>query len=335
MKLYNKINSEELKDHLYLNDHKRITLSFYKYFKLNNPELFRDHIYIIWDKIGVLGRIYVASEGINAQLSIPDDQFHAFKKTIDDITFLKGVRLNEAVDDGKSFFKLKVKVRPKILADGLNDDTFDVTNIGVHLNAKDFNALTDQEDTVIIDMRNHYESEIGHFNAILPDADTFREALHLANQELVNHKDKNIIMYCTGGIRCEKASAYFKHKGFENIYQLEGGIIKYGRDVIEQGLENKYRGKNFVFDERLSEEISDEIIAHCHQCGNKCDTHTNCKNVACNLLFIQCAECAVKYANCCSENCKEINSLPAQEQKFLRKGADKKMRIFSKGRFYF
>jgi len=334
MKLYNKINSQELKDRFYLNDQKRITLSFYKYFRLNNPEIFRDHIYVNWEKIGVLGRIYVAKEGINAQISIPEEQFSTFRETIMDITFLKEVRLNIAVEDGKSFFKLKVKVRYKILADGLNDDTFDVTNIGVHLKAKEFNELAAREDTVIIDMRNHYESEVGHFNnAILPDADTFREALHIAGKELADNENKNIIMYCTGGIRCEKASAYFKHKGFENVYQLEGGIIKYTRDVIEQGIENKYIGKNFVFDERLSEKISDEVIAHCHQCGNSCDTHTNCKNVGCNLLFIQCAECAEKYENCCSDKCKEINTLPEQQQKLLRKGADNNIRIFSKGRF--
>ena len=333
MKLHNKINSKELKDRLYDSDQKRITLSFYRYFKLNNPNIFRDHIYINWDSIGILGRIYVAKEGINAQISVPEENFNAFQRTIDEITFLKDVRLNVAVDDGNSFFKLKIKVRSKILADGLNDDTFDVTNIGTHLKAKEFNALSNEDETVIVDMRNHYESEVGHFsNAILPDADTFREALHLASEELLNKQDKNIIMYCTGGIRCEKASAYFKHKGFKNVYQLEGGIIKYTRDVIEQGLENKYVGKNFVFDERLSEKISNEVIAHCHQCGVAYDLHTNCKNVACNLLFIQCDACKEKFENCCSDACKEIIALPEADQKLLRKGTDQNIRIFSKGR---
>ena len=118
-------------------------------------------------------------------------------------------------------------------------------------------------------MRNHYESEIGHFtNAIKPDVDTFRESLPIIETQLSEHKqDKKLLMYCTGGIRCEKASAYFKHKGFENVYQLEGGIIEYTRQVKAEGLKSKFIGKNFVFDHRLGERITDDIVSQCHQCG--------------------------------------------------------------------
>ena len=233
-----------------------------------------------------------------------------------------------------SFLKLKVKVRDKIVADGLNDDTFDVTNKGIHVNAEMFNDLIEDENTVLVDMRNHYESEIGHFkNAVTPDVDTFRESLDIIEDDLKAHKeDKKLVMYCTGGIRCEKASAYFKHKGFKNVYQLDGGIIEYTRQVNEKALENKFIGKNFVFDERRSEKISDDVIAQCHQCGKPCDTHVNCANDACHLLFIQCDDCKAEMDNCCSSTCKEINALPYEEQKALRKGQGNSNNIFKKGR---
>ena len=313
---------------------KRVTLSFYNYAHLQNPEVLRDQLYIEWIKFGVLGRVYLATEGINAQINVPQEKFDDFRTHLDTITFLKGVRLNIAVEEeGKSFFKLKIKVRPKIVADGLEDNSFDVTDRGKHVNAEEFNRLTDDPDTIVVDMRNHYESEVGHFeNAILPDVDTFRDALPIVKETLQPYKDRTIIMYCTGGIRCEKASAYFKHLGFRNVHQLEGGIIKYARDVEAKGLPNKFKGKNFVFDERLGERISEEIISHCHQCGKVCDTHTNCKNDACHLLFIQCEACAEKNEGCCSDECKTFIHLPEDEQRELRKKFQQKRNVFRKGR---
>jgi len=335
MKLYNKINKEELKKQVLESDEQRVTISFYTYHSIENPELFRDHFYQLMETCGVMGRVYVAEEGINAQISVPLRQFVAFEEALESISFLKGIRLNIAVeDDGKSFYVLKIKLRKKIVADGIDDSNFDPSDIGVHLNAEDFNELTSKEETVLIDMRNHYESEVGHFEgAWCPDVDTFREQLPLVADELEENKDKNIVMYCTGGIRCEKASAYMKYKGFENVYQLNGGIINYTRQVREQGLPNRFKGKNFVFDERLEERITDDVIAQCHQCGEAFDHHTNCLNKACNLLFIQCPRCAHKYSGCCSEDCKEVNSWPEEKQKEYRKNQDAGIRIFSKGRF--
>ena len=334
MAYHNKINREELKEALSNSKEARITLSFYAYAKIEDPQVFRDNLYAEWEKLDVFGRVYVAFEGINAQISVPERQFENFKMQLDQISFLKAVRLNIAIeDDGKSFYKLKIKVRPKIVADGLNDDTFDVTDKGQHLDAESFNRLTDQQDTILVDMRNHYESEVGHFeDAILPDVDTFRDSLPMVEEMLEDQKDKPLVMYCTGGIRCEKASAYFKHKGFKEVYQLDGGIIQYARDVKAKGLKNKFKGKNFVFDERLGERISDEIISHCHQCGALCDTHTNCANVTCNLLFIQCEACRKKYEGCCSDDCHDFIHLPEEEQLTLRKGTDKGIRIYTKGR---
>jgi UPF0176 protein len=335
MKLHNTINGEVLKEQIRSSNESRKTISFYKYAQIGNPQLFRDHLFYHWSLLGVLGRIYVAHEGINAQLSVPMAHVALFKAELSDITFLDGVRLNYAVDDdGKSFFKLVIKVKNKIVADGLNDDLYDVSKPGKYLDVEGFNKLTDDEDTVLVDMRNHYESEVGHFKgAWCPDVDTFRDQLPLVVDELANQKDKKVVMYCTGGIRCEKASAYLKHKGFKDVYHLEGGIIKYARDAKANGLENKFIGKNFVFDERLKERITEDIIARCHQCGDSFDDHTNCKNKACNLLFIQCQKCADQYAGTCSTDCQTIAALPIEEQRVLRKGNDVGVRIFSKGRF--
>lgn len=335
MQLYNNLSAKERAELIEQAGKDRLTISFYKYAKIGNPEIFRNHLFLTWNELDVLGRIYVAHEGINAQLSVPADNFNQFKTHLDTITFLENVRLNIAIEhDNFAFLKLKVKVRDKIVADGLNDATFDVTNRGVHVDAETFNNLIDDKNTVLVDMRNHYESEIGHFkNAITPDVDTFRESLDIIEEDLKDHKeDKKLVMYCTGGIRCEKASAYYKHKGFKNVYQLDGGIINYVRQVNEKGLENKFIGKNFVFDERRSERISDDVIAHCHQCGNPADLHTNCANEACHLLFIQCDECKEKMDNCCSSTCMEVHNLPYEEQKALRKGQGNSNDIFKKGR---
>lgn len=335
MQLYNNLSAEERAGLIKKAGKDRLTLSFYKYKKIGNPEIFRNHIFIVWNELDVLGRIYVAREGINAQLSVPADYFNTFKEHLDSISFLENVRLNIAVEqDNFSFLKLKIKIRDKIVADGLNDDTFDVTNIGHHVDAQTFNTLIEEPDTILVDMRNHYESEIGHFkNAITPDVDTFRDSLPIIEEDLKAHKeDKKLVMYCTGGIRCEKASAYYKHKGFKNVYQLEGGIINYVRQVKAKDLENKFVGKNFVFDERRAERISEDIIASCHQCGVPCDAHINCANEACHLLFIQCDECAEKMNVCCSGTCKEIAALPYEEQRKLRKGEHKSHLIFKKGR---
>ena len=335
MQLYNKLSAQERATLLEEAGSERLTLSFYKYARIENPQLFRDHLFLSWDPLEVLGRIYVAHEGINGQLSLPAPRFEEFKAHLDGIRFLEGVRLNIAIEqDLKSFLKLTIKVKEKIVADGLEDDTFDVTQKGTHVNALGFNHLLEDKKTICVDMRNHYESEIGHFqNAVTPDVDTFRESLPVIEKDLSEFKeDKNLLMYCTGGIRCEKASAYFKHKGFKNVYQLEGGIIEYARQVKNQDLENKFIGKNFVFDERRGERISDDIIAQCHQCGAACDTHVNCLNEACHLLFIQCESCSEKMNHCCSDACKEIIALPEAEQRALRKGTHNSNKIFKKWR---
>ncbi len=335
MQLYNTLSAEERARLIDEAGKERLTLSFYAYAKIEDPKKFRDDLFIAWNAIDALGRIYVAHEGINAQMSVPADHFEAFRETLEAYDFMRGIRLNVAVEqDNHSFLKLTIKVRNKIVADGLNDETFDVTNKGIHLKAKEFNDLLEDPNTIVVDFRNHYESEVGHFEgAITPDVENFRESLPVINEQLQDFKeDKNLLMYCTGGIRCEKASAYFKHQGFKNVFQLEGGIIEYTRQIKEEGIQSKFIGKNFVFDHRLGERITDDIIAQCHQCGKPCDNHTNCANDACHLLFIQCDECKEAMENCCSTECQETIHLPWEEQVKLRKGLQVGNKVFRKGK---
>ena len=332
-KLYNTEDKRVLRQRMLADSTPRTTVSFYKYHQIQDPQVFRDDLFARWNELGVYGRTYIASEGINAQISVPTENFEDFVKDLFSIDFLQGIRLNPAVDEGKSFYALKVKLRNKIVADGIEDPNFDPSNTGKYLNAEEWNKQLSDPNTVVVDMRNHYESEVGHFEgAICPDVDTFREELQVVEDILQNDKDKKVLMYCTGGIRCEKASAYMKHKGFENVYHLEGGIIKYARDAKANDLDVKFKGVNFVFDERLAERISDEVIATCHQCGEPFDHHTNCLNLGCHILFIQCHICKEKYENCCSEECQNITHLSEEEQKELRKKTPVVRNVYKKGR---
>ena len=332
--LHNRVSQAELKKKLYEETEHRTTISFYQYFSITDPNQFRDELYKALDAMKVFGRIYIAHEGINAQISVPDSHVDTFRDYLNSIPQLKDIRLNIAVDDdGRSFWVLKIKVRTKIVADGITDPHFSMENKGRYVDAKQMNELLEDEQTIVIDMRNHYEYEVGHFvKALEVPSDTFREQLPMAVKMMQDQKEKNIIMYCTGGIRCEKASAYMLHHGFKNVFHLEGGIINYARQAKAAGLETKFIGKNFVFDDRLGERITEDIIAKCHQCGRPADNHTNCKNDGCHLLFIQCDDCSVTYDGCCSTECMQVYQLPIEEQKELRKGIDKGLMVFNKSK---
>ncbi len=316
MALHNRVDRRILKQRLMEEPFHRITISFYRYIRLEDPQAFRDRLYQEWEALNCFGRIYVAQEGINAQMSVPEHNYDTFLEKLNQHPELKDIPIKVAVeDDGKSFYKLIIKVRPKIVNDGLDDHAYDVTNVGHHMSADEFNAAVQGDDTIVVDMRNHYEYEVGHFDgAIGPEGATFRDVLPEMVEKLRGKEDKKIVLYCTGGIRCEKASAYFKHAGFKDVNQLHGGIIDYSRQIKTKQLDNKYLGKNFVFDERLGERISDDIISHCHQCGQPADTHTNCLNEDCHILFIQCDECREKYEGCCSDDCQEFLHLPEEEK---------------------
>lgn len=335
MVLHNKYDKKLLKEQLKSESFDRVTFSFYRYVKINDPGMLRDELYAQWSELKAFGRIYLANEGMNAQMSIPKENYALFLELLNARQGFEDTSMKIAIeDDGRSFYKLKIKVRDKILADGLSDATFDVTKVGKHLSAVEFNEAMKSDDTIVIDFRNHYESEIGHFKkAFLPDTDTFSQAIPIVMRELNGKEENKILLYCTGGIRCEKASAYLKHKGFKDVNQLQGGIISYADQVKRENLESNYIGKNFVFDERLGERITSEIISACHQCGEPCDSHANCRNDDCHLLFLQCVACTEEYNGCCTDSCKEIAKLPIEEQRELRKGRKhKKPPVYAKGR---
>jgi len=318
--LHNKFGRDDLEKQLANENFDRKTLSFYKYIIIEDPILLRKELFIKWDDLKVKGRIYIAKEGINAQLSCPEPNWNQFVRSVRATKGLKDIPFKIAVEEHQtSFLKLTIKVKKQIVADGLEENEYDVTNVGTHLSAKEWNHHINNGATVV-DVRNHYESRIGHFKgAIKPNVDTFREELPLIKEKLKNKKDEKILLYCTGGIRCEKTSAYLKHHGFKDVNQLHGGIIDYAKQIKEYNLDNKFIGKNFVFDDRLGEKISHHIIGTCDQCGGPCDDYTNCKYVDCNLLFLQCEHCENNYEGCCTKECQKMSNLPKIEQKKIRK----------------
>lgn len=299
----------------------RTTISFYRYVQIAEPEAFRTKLLKKWSELECLGRIYVAEEGINAQMNVLEKNWETFDAWTQSVSELAGTPYKIAVEekDMPSFYKLTIKVRDKIVADGLDDSSFDVTNTGQYLTAAEMNQYIEDPNAVVVDMRNSYESEVGHFEgALTPEVETFRDELKKTPELLKIHKNKKIALYCTGGIRCEKASAWLKHNGFEDVRHLEGGIIDYAHQVEKEGLENKFKGKNFVFDERLSERISNEVISTCHLCKkSKSDTHYHCKNQICHTLFLGCDECVERKGGYCRLVCRQVDKLPTKTKKTL------------------
>ena len=319
-KLYNQKDRSQLKAELTAENFPRITCSFYRYVNIDNPNTLRDKLYKEWIELNVLGRVYIAEEGINAQISIPESKFDTFIGLLNKRDYLADMPIKHAVEAGQSFIKLAIRVKKEIVAYNIPEDEYNMNQVGNHLNASEFNEALDNPDAVVVDMRNYYESEVGHFNnAILPDVERSQELLPEVRKLLQNNKNKEVLLYCTGGIRCEKASSYLLHHGYKDVKQLKGGIIQYAHDVKAKNLHSKFIGSNFVFDQRLEERITDDIISQCHQCGNSCDTHTDCLNQACHILFIQCEKCKKYFDGCCSMKCKEFAALPLDKQKILRK----------------
>ena len=322
--LYNKVNSEELKLALANEPFERITASFYKYIDISVPNELRDELYEVWNKMGVFGRVYIADEGINAQVSIPQPNWEIFKKSVLSNDLFRGIIIKKAIQEGSSFYKLKIKVRKELVAYDVPKESYDMKKVGKHLTASDYNLAIESKDSTVVDMRNYYESEIGRFeNAIIPDVETSKELLPEVKKLLKGKENEKILLYCTGGIRCEKASSYLIKNGFNDVNQLQGGIIQYAHEIKSNNMESKFRGKNFVFDDRLGERITDDVLSFCHICGDSCDDHTDCKNDACHILFIQCVECNKIYDGCCSKECQNFAALPIEKQKKLRKDPER------------
>ena len=319
-KLYNQKSKDLLVKKLESEDFNRTTCSFYKYVTIIDPQILRDRIYEEFDNIDILGRVYIAEEGINAQISVPDKNRGLFLKLISNIKLLNGADIKTAINDGISFYKLVVKVKKEIVAYNIPKNKFNMDVVGEHLNTKQFNEAMENTNTTVIDMRNIYESEVGQFiSAEIPQVEKSKDLLPEVRKMLKGKEHHQVLLYCTGGIRCEKASSFLIREGIKNVKQLQGGIIQYAHDIEKEGLVSKFVGKNFVFDARLGERVTEDIISTCHLCGERSDSHKDCKNDACHILFIQCSKCDEKLNGCCSLECKKIASLPIDEQIKYRK----------------
>ncbi|QFQ32535.1 rhodanese-related sulfurtransferase [Buchnera aphidicola (Aphis fabae)] len=305
--LHNCISKKELKNHILLNRKPRLILSFYKYFYIKEPKNFRDEIYKNFFEYNILGRVYISHEGINAQISIPVNMYSVFKKFLYQFNpVLNGLRINKTfnINNTNAFWILSVKLKKYIVNDGIKDPLFKFKNVGKYINAEQVNLMLNNKDTIFVDMRNSYEYKIGHFpNAVEIKSKTFREQLKNVIKVMNYDKKKNIVMYCTGGIRCEKATSWMIFNGFKNIYHIEGGIIGYVNEAKKKRLPILFKGSNFVFDNRMSEKISKDIMSVCNQCRQPSDNYVNCAFNLCHLLFIQCGNCAINFKHCCSLNC--------------------------------
>ncbi|CAL4323906.1 rhodanese-related sulfurtransferase [Buchnera aphidicola] len=306
--LYNRYSKKELKKNILTNSTSCFIVSFYKYFPIKNIQEYRDQIYKKFYQYNVLGRVYISSEGINAQISIPVKFYPLIKNFLHNFDpKLNNLFINKSLNhDIKAFWVLSVKIKKNLVFDDIKNIEFNSKDIGIYIESKEVNCMLNDRKTIFIDMRNSYEYEIGHFpNAIEIPSLTFREQLKKVIKIMHNNKDKKIVMYCTGGIRCEKATAWMRFNGFKYIYHIKGGIIGYVNDAKKNKQPILFKGSNFVFDNRMSEKVSDEIISFCKQCNKPSDRYVNCAFNSCHLLFIQCDNCTINFKNCCSKDCME------------------------------
>ncbi|RKR85346.1 UPF0176 protein [Mucilaginibacter gracilis] len=282
------------------------TLLYYCYSTIADGEQFAaDHLKFC-KSLNLVGRIIVANEGLNGTVSGEAEACHVYMDTLHADPRFAGIDFK--VDDvaEPSFVKMHVRYKSEIVHSGLRDPNIinPEQKTGIHLEAKDFLAMKDRDDVVVLDVRSNYEHSVGRFkNAVTLDIENFRDFPSKIN-ELAQYKDKKIITYCTGGIKCEKASALLLHEGFTDVYQLHGGIIKYGKEAGGEDFE----GKCYVFDNRLTVDVNavnPVIISTCYNCGTTTAKMINCANPECNEHFTQCDACGEALEGCCSDACKQ------------------------------
>lgn len=291
-----------------IKDYLRINISLYKYFFIKNPEIIKNKIKYFFCKLKIFGRIYISCEGINIQANILRKYLKIFKEKIFMIhKDLKNVHINIGIDNSRmSFNTLRIKIKKNILSDGLNFRIWNKNFNSIYLDSEKVNDFLLNQKAVFIDIRNNYEHRIGHFkNAILMNTTVFREQLKKIFYYIHEYKKKKIVLYCTGGIRCEKTALWINDHGYKNVYQIKGGIIGYINDCIKKNNSIYFLGKIFVFDLRLREFCIKNILSSCDQCNRKSDYYVNCLNNKCNLLFIQCLFCSKIYQSFCSKKCYE------------------------------
>lgn len=278
---------------------------FYKYIEIENPaEIVGQHLNWCLEN-DIKGRVFFAKEGVNGTVSGTVENIEKYKKHITGFPGLEDIWFKEDYADVHTFKKMHVRLKHQIVNGDLTDVS--LTNGGKRISPEELlKFYEDKKDFVIVDTRNWYESKIGKFqNAITPPMKNFREWKKVVDEDLKNYKDKTVVTYCTGGIRCEKASAYMVERGFKDVYQLDGGIFNY----IKQFPDTHWQGGMFVFDERrvVNPNSKKELkhIAKCHFCGKTTSYYINCHNLDCDRIIVSCHECKVENDYCCSDECRE------------------------------
>ncbi|MBC5993323.1 oxygen-dependent tRNA uridine(34) hydroxylase TrhO [Pontibacter cellulosilyticus] len=279
-------------------------LLYYCYTQIENAEAYRDEHHLLCLELNLLGRIIVSDEGLNGTVSGLKEDCDEYMRRLHADPRFGHTDFKVDPSDVHAFTKLHVRYKPEIVHSGLRHiDPNQRT--GVHLSPQEFKELKDKEDVVVLDVRSDYEHSVGRFkNAVTLDIENFREFPDKVDELKEKYKDKKILTYCTGGIKCEKASAFLLEQGFENVYQLHGGIIKYG---MEAGGED-FEGKCYVFDNRVAvdvNKVNPTVVSTCHVCGTKSDRMVNCANPVCNLHVPICENCGVELDGACSVECKE------------------------------
>lgn len=281
-------------------------LLFYKYVDITYPEQVRKWQERICKKFGLRGRVIVAHEGINGTVGGSLEATELYKAELLSHNLFNDIDVKESEGDSLHFPRLRVVVKREITRLNIDPTQLRAKDGGKHLTPDEVHALlTNKPDNlVILDGRNQYESRIGAFTgAIKPNIEYFSELPGYIDANIEQFKDKQVLMYCTGGIRCERASAYLKSKGVaQEVYQLKGGIHRY----LEQYPDGHFRGKNYVFDGRVTIATNEDILTTCDSCGITCDEYTNCMNALCNNQYICCSACLQALKNCCSTQCMEL-----------------------------
>ncbi len=275
-------------------------LLYYCYTPIENPALFREEHHQLCLDLNLRGRIIVAAEGLNGTVSGSIENCQKYMDTVKADPRFAALEFKIEEHETNAFRKLNVRLKQEIVHSDLPVNPLERT--GKYVEPEEFKQMMNDEDVVVVDMRSKYEHEIGHFKgAVTLDIDNFRD-LPQQVQALDRFKDKKVVTYCTGGVKCEKASAYLIERGFKDVYQLHGGIIKYG---LEAGGEN-FEGKCYVFDNRVAVEVNKvnpTVISKCYVCGTTSDHMVNCANTVCNRHTVICENCMVTLKGCCSEEC--------------------------------
>ena len=279
---------------------------FYKYVAIEYPKEIMKWQREICQNLGLKGRILISHEGINGTLGGSTENLDEYMQTMSSHELFGNIDFKQSAGGPECFPRLSVKVRDEAVALGIPYDQLTPRNGGQHLSPQETHELLTNkpEDLVVLDTRNDYEWAIGRFEgAITPDIENFRDLPKYLDDNLDTFKDKQVLMYCTGGIRCERATAYLNEKNVaKKVYQIQGGIHRY----VEEYPDGFFRGKNYVFDGRVSVRINEDVLGSCALCAKPCDDYYNCLNAMCNKHFISCADCITTYDYACSENCKTL-----------------------------